>query len=104
MSLWQLMHLICVGLTLGAANAVAKVAKVGVGGNVLATVIGLVVGIGFAWTMWTSGDLLVARIRLLPEGLREQRFRLMYLGAFAWIVFGGIVSGLLSHFALRIAF
>jgi hypothetical protein len=54
--------------------------------------------------MWTSGRLLVARIRQLPEALREKRFRLMYFGAFAWIAFGGIVSGLLSHFALRIAF
>ena len=104
MSLWQLMHLICVGLALGAANAAAKVAKVGVGGNVLATAIGLAVGIGFAWTMWVSGRLLVARFRQLPEELREQRFRLMYFGAFAWIAFGGCVSGLLSHFVLRIVF
>jgi hypothetical protein len=104
MSLWQLMHLTCVGLTLGAANAAAKTAKAGVSGNVLATAIGLVVGIGFAWTMWTSGRLLVARIRQLPEEQREQRFRLMYVGAFAWIAFGGLVSELLSHLALRMAF
>ena len=104
MSLWQLMRLICVGITLGAANAAANVAKAGVGGNILATAIGLAVGVGFAWVMWTSGRLLVARIRQLPEELREQRFRLMYCGAFAWIACGGIVSGLLSHFALRIAF
>jgi hypothetical protein len=104
MSLWELMHLICVGLSLGAANAAAKVAKVEAGGTVLANAIGLVVGIGFAWTMWISGRLLVACFRQLPEELREKRFRLMYFGAFAWMAFGGLVSGLLSHFALRIAF
>jgi hypothetical protein len=104
MSLWHLMHLICVGLSLGAANAAAKVAKVGVGGYVLATAIGLVVGIGFAWTMWTSGRLWFARVRQLPKELHEQRFRLMYFGAFVWIAFGGLVSGLLSHLLFRLAF
>jgi hypothetical protein len=104
MSLWQLMHLICIGLTLGAANAAAKVAKSGVGATVVATAIGLAVGIGFAWAMWTSGRILTARIRKLPEELHEQRFRLMYFGAFVWIALGGLASGLISHFVLGLAF
>lgn len=104
MSLWDLMHLMCVGLTLGAANVPASMMKVGTGRHILATVIGLVVGISFAWAMWTAGRLLTARIRQLPVELHEQRFRLMYFGALAWIALGGVVSGLLAHFALRIAF
>jgi len=104
MSLWDLMHLMCVGLTLGLANVPARAMKLGTGGHILATLIGLVVGIGFAWAMWTLGGLMAVRIRKLPQKLHEQRFRLMYFGAFAWIALGGVVSGLLSHFVLRIAF
>jgi hypothetical protein len=104
MSLWELMHAVCVALAVAAADVPASVMKLGAGGHVLATALGLLIGLGFAWVMWNSGRFLGARIRRLPRSLHEGRFRLMYFGAFVWMALAGILSAVVSHFVLSLAF
>jgi len=87
-SLWDLMTLLCVGLSLGGAMGSASASKATLNGHILAIAAGLAIGLTFAWMMRRSGTQAAARIRKLPGASQERYFRLLYLAAALWIVLG----------------
>jgi len=101
-SLWQFLHLMCVAITVGSSLAPAKIARTGLGGHVLAVFVGLAVGGGCAWAMWTAGGIIVNRIRRLPESSHEGYFRTLYFAAMFWIVFSSFAGFWASFGLLRL--
>jgi len=78
--------------------------KAGVGGYTLAITLGLVVGVGGAWTMWTVGERLTRRVRGRSEVVQERYFRALYLSAMVWILVVACFGGWFSHIFLPIVF
>ena len=95
MSLWDLLTVICAAMTVGGAISAAKVAGMGSKGYVLATAIGILVGIASAWVMRRVGDLLDARTRPYSEAQRERYLSALYLAVVLW-AFLSIFLGLWS--------
>lgn len=104
MSLWDLLIAICFAMPIGGALASAKIAKVGFGGYSLSITMGLVVGVGCAWTMQTIGKTVVLHIRRHPESEHERYFRTLYFAAMLWMVFALFLGEWLSLALLRFIF
>jgi hypothetical protein len=62
-SLWDLLIAVCFVMPLAGGLAEAKLSKAGFGGYALVVAAGLALGLCFAWTMWTAGKFVAARIR-----------------------------------------
>ncbi len=103
MSLWHLLHLVCVAMAVGSSMVPARIANARVAGYLLAVTIGLAVGVSCAWTMWTVGNVIGNRIRALPDVVHEKYFRLLYLGAIFWILLTGLFGNVASFLILRLA-
>jgi hypothetical protein len=71
MTLTELLIAICFFTPLGSAYGSASRMKVGFGGHVLAVVIGLAIGVGFAWTMWLSVPKVAKWIDSLSKPLQK---------------------------------
>jgi len=95
----------CFVIPIIGALASARDAKVGFVGYALAVTVGLVVGLGCAWLMWASGEVVVKYLerpgRKYSESMREWCFRVLYLAALLWIVPTGIIGGWFSSVMLR---
>lgn len=103
MSLWHLLHAVCVAIAVGSSMVPARIANAGVAGYLLAVTIGLAVGVSCAWTMWTVGNVIGNRIRALPDAVHEKYFRLLYLGAMFWILLTGLFGHVAAFLILRLA-
>ena len=102
MTLWQLLILICFGAGVGGALGEAGHAKAGFGGYALATTVGVVVGIGSAWTMWITHKIVVTSLMRRPDwkdasSQQEWSLRALYFSKFVWIVFAGFLGWWLSR-------
>jgi hypothetical protein len=104
MTLWLLLILICFVMPIAGALTSAELARVGFGGYALAIVIGLAVGTGCAWTMWTVGGIAVARTKRHSVSLQEWCARAAYFAAVLWIVVAGLLGGWVSSLLLRLVF
>ena len=109
MALWQLLILMCVALPIGTSVGSARYANAGAGGYALAIVVGLVVGMGFGWTMWKTHKPVVNKLQRLPSSgtslaRQEWYFRAFYLAKMLWTGFAGFLGFWLSSAILRVAF
>ncbi|MGA9390536.1 MAG: hypothetical protein WBV69_08835 [Candidatus Sulfotelmatobacter sp.] len=103
-SLWQLLHLVCIALTLGASMGSPEVARAGFRGYAVAIAVGLGVGLGGAWVMSNAGRIAFARIRSLPESSQERYFRRVYIGVIFWVITVAFLGGWGSHVLVRLLF
>jgi hypothetical protein len=103
MSLWHLFHFICFSAVIGSSLSAARVHKPGFAGYSEAAALGIVLGLGSAWAMWTSGRALAMRIRRLPESQHESYFRLLYGGAMMWIIIASVFGFWVPFLALGLA-
>jgi hypothetical protein len=104
MTLWQLLILICLTIPIGGALASAKLAKVGFGGYALALTVGLALGVGCAWTMWTVGKTVAAHLKQHSELPKKRYARALYFAAMLWIVFALCLGEWVSSVLLRLVF
>lgn len=103
MSLWHLLHAVCVAIAVGSSVVPAGIANAGLAGCALAVTVGLAVGLCCALTMWTAGKVIGIRIRTLPNAVHEKYFRLLYLGAMFWILLTGLFGHVAAFLILRLA-
>jgi hypothetical protein len=101
-SLWSLLIAVCCAMPIGGALSSAKSAKVAFGGYAFSIVIGLVLGLGCAWTMRKVGKNVGARLKRSVSSVQERYFRVLYFGAMAWIVFALFLGGWATSALLRL--
>jgi hypothetical protein len=99
MSLWDLLNATCAMIPVAGAVFEARAAKVGVGGYMLALVIGIVLGLSCACVMWSTGESVAARVRSYPQPTQEWYFRALYFTALLWL----LCVAFLAKFALSTA-
>ena len=103
-SLWDFLTLVCCVMPIGGALAAAGIAKVGFRGYALAITVGLALGVGCGWTMWTVANRVVARMKRGLGPKKERFFSVLYLAAMLWIVFALFLGEWVSSLLLRSAF
>jgi hypothetical protein len=84
------------------AMAAAKYAKVGLGGYVLAIIIGLSLAIGNAWMFYKLGGILADRTISYSETQQEWLGRAFYLFALLWLVVASILGNLVTSAVMRL--
>ena len=108
MALWHVLILICVVLPIGTSLSSAGYANVGLGGYALAIAVGLAVGAGCGWTMWTTHKTVVRKLQsLLPSqgsslATQDWYFRAFYVAKIVWVGFAGILGFWLSSALLPV--
>jgi len=106
MTLWDLLIAICFTIPIAGALSSAKHLNVGVGGYALAIIVGLALGISFAWTQWQAGKTLFRYVEhkrgRLSKSVREWCFRALYLAGVFWILVAGAVGGWASSVMMRL--
>ena len=95
-SLWDLLTGTCFAVSVGCALALAKIAKVGLGGHAMAIAIGLALGLLCAWAMRVVAKAIMAKLQRRPNwdhavSLQRWFFRGLYFAALVWIVFAGFL-------------
>jgi uncharacterized protein YneF (UPF0154 family) len=104
-ALWQLLILICFVIPIGGAMSAAKIANAPPAGFALAILVGLVVGMSCAWTMWLMHKLFVAKLEQHPDWQHSAWFaRTFYASKLLWIVVALFLGHWLSSRVLRIIF
>jgi hypothetical protein len=108
-SLWDLLTLICFVMPIGGALASAQFFKAGLGGQVLAVTIGIVLGVSCALMMRIVTKTITAKLQRRPDwehsaSLQKWFFRGLYFAAMIWIVVAGFLGGWVSLAVLRFAF
>ena len=100
MTLWDLMTALCAVMPLAGALATVRDVQKGWLGYEIALVVGVVVGLLCAWAMRAVGTALATRSGTGSDR-RRWNFRLLYVGALAWIVLalfiGSRVAAALIH-------
>lgn len=94
MTLIDLMTVMCFVMPITGAVAEAKLEHVHAGGYVVASLIGIVVGIAFAWGLRTSASALARRLD--KDGWRATQVvgTAAYLfGCVTWMVLGDLLGG-----------
>ena len=101
-SLWDLLIVFSLVVPISGALSSAKFLRVGIRGYAFSVFVGLMLGFGCAWTMYKIGALVYAHLKQSAVSVQERYFRLLYFGAFVWIVFalflGSWVTLRLLHF------
>jgi len=105
-SIWHILVGICFLGGVGGAALSAKLARLGFGGYAVAVIIGLAVGLSFAWVMWTAVRSIGMRSRSGSESKPLQSWYLaaLYLAAVPWIFLAGFIGQSVSSAVLRVAF
>jgi hypothetical protein len=104
MTLIELLIAICFFLAVGSAYGSASHLKLGFFGHAVALVIGIVIGLGFAWAMWASVGKLVKLIDRAPKALRGACGIGCLLLFGVWTMVAGIVVTVLPPAILRLIF
>ena len=101
MALWHVLILVCFAVPFGASLAAAQETRVGVGGYILAGIVGSAVGGCFGWTMWKTHRVISDKVQrgLLLKGCQAQRewfFGALYFAELVWAAVAGAVAFWLS--------
>jgi hypothetical protein len=92
-TLWDLLTLVCFVMPIGGAHAAAELARVGLGGHLVAIPVGMFVGAGCAWAVRSAGGLVITRLGERPAEAKENSLRVLYLVAFIWSFCGLFIGG-----------
>ena len=104
MTLIELLIVICFFIAVEAAYMSANYLKLGFLGHAIALVLGLAIGIGFAWSMWLATSKIAKWTDSLPKpyrGICTVGFLILML---AWIIVAGIVGDILPNAVLHLIF
>ncbi len=86
MAIWDLLNGICLVMPVYAAFQGARHANAGIGGYALVIAIGLAMGIGCTFGMWTIGERIVAAVSPYPKSKQERYFIGLYVAAGLWLL------------------
>lgn len=100
MTLWDVMTALCAVMPLAGALATLRDVHKGWLGYALALTVAVVVGVLSAWAMRSVGSALIERS---GAGLNPRRwnFRLLYVGASAWIVLSLFIGSWVAAAVIR---
>jgi hypothetical protein len=101
MALWDLLNAMCFATPVIFGVLGAKDAKVGFVGYTLAIGIGLVLGAGCTWTMWTVGERVGSTLQSYPQQQRERYFRDLYLAAVLWLLVVAFLANSATSLAMH---
>ncbi|HZQ22696.1 MAG TPA: hypothetical protein VFA89_07835 [Terriglobales bacterium] len=100
MTLWDLMTALCAAMPVAGALATVRGAQKGWLGYGIAIIVGVLIGVLCAWAMRATGTRLAGRSGAGPDK-RRLHFRLLYVGAAAWIILalfiGSWLAGAVIH-------
>jgi hypothetical protein len=102
MSLWDLLTAFCFVAPIAGANSAARAAGLNSHGHFLATLLGVVVGIGCAGGMRAVGELVIARLEPRPDDVKENGLRVLYFAAIVWSFCGLFIGGWATRLAMPI--
>jgi uncharacterized membrane protein len=98
--LWMMLTIICFVMPI--AGALGAAARSGVGGHIIASVVGTALGAIFAWSMSAAAGLAEVRLQGYPENVRERYFRLLYLGALSFSFIALFAGSSVTSMSLRL--
>ena len=101
--LWTLLTLTSSATLVASAVISAKHAQAGLGSYSLAIIIGLLLAVCNAWTMYKVGGTLADRSKRYSESVKEWRFRALYLAATLWIPLAAFLGDWVTSAAIRLA-
>jgi hypothetical protein len=102
MTLWHLLEGMCFAMPTAAALAVARAAKAGLAGYILAIAIALVMGLVFAWTLHASGKMIWMRTLGRSLSFKEWCARGLYFAAVIWIFVAALAAQWVISIALHV--
>jgi len=101
--LWSMLNAICFFVCIIGAAGAARYARASLAGFAFAIGVGLVLGGGCTWTMWTVVEKVGAAVQVHPEPRRELYFRALYVAAVLWILFALFIADHLTSALMRLA-
>jgi hypothetical protein len=96
MTLWNLLNAICFFIPVAGAISESRDAKTGLSGYALAIAVGVVLGMGCTWIMWSVGERIGASVKPYSHSRQERHLRILYVGAVVWL----LAVAFLSRFVL----
>jgi len=104
MTLIELLIAISFFLAVGSAYGSASHLRLGFFGHALALLMGIVIGLGFAWTMWASVGKLVKWTDRVPKAFQGACGIGCLLLFGVWIIVAGIAGAMLPTMILRLIY
>lgn len=102
MTLWELMTAVTSAGILGCAVAAAKYAKAGLGGYVLAIIIGSSLAICNAWGMYKILDIIADLTSSYSETQQEWLGRAFWLLILLWVLVAAFLADLVTSAVMRL--
>ena len=102
MTLFHLLLGICFLMPTGAALDVAKAAKAGLAGYILAIAMALVMGFVFAWTLYASSKMIWMKTLERSSPFKEWCARGLYFAAVIWIFVAALAAQWVISIALHV--
>jgi hypothetical protein len=102
-SLWDLLTVLCCAMPVAGALRSAKFARAGFFGYTFAIAVGLLLGLGCAYSMRTVGKTVAAHLEGNSASVRERYLRALYFTAMMWIVLALFLGSWASSALLKVS-
>jgi len=102
-TLWGLLTSLSLAMPVAGAIASARLAHKGLGGYVIAILVGLVLGAGGAWTLRKFGRFAVARLETRPVRAEGLYLGSLYFAAVLWVLLALFAGSWTSSLILRLS-